>query len=61
MNEIYFAYSIPYSYSYMLATINELVDKSSGSGILSVSYNMQSSAGLTIPLLTITNPEDSIP
>jgi hypothetical protein len=45
----------------MLATINELVDKSSGSGILSVSYNMQSSAGLTIPLLTITNPEDSIP
>lgn len=58
-DEVYFAYSIPYSYSYLLWTVNGLIDKCATKGILNVSYNYESSGGLAIPLLTLTNPDSN--
>jgi hypothetical protein len=43
----------------MLTTITELVDSFKAKGVLGVSYNLESSSGLLIPLVTITNPEDT--
>lgn len=58
-DQIYFAYSIPYSYSYLLNYIQQLREKQTNKNHLNIAYNLESSSGLSVPVLTITNQQAS--
>lgn len=50
---MYFASCLPYSYSYLLYRINQIREKDSE--IVEVDTSYQSTGGLIIPILSITN------
>ena len=54
---VYFAYCIPYSYSYLLHSLHKLEKKNED--ILNIDYKHKSTGGLKLPILTITSKEES--
>ena len=51
--EAYFAYCVPYSYSYLLHRLEEFRNKAPH--LIKISYDNESTGGLPIPMLTISN------
>jgi hypothetical protein len=51
--EVYFAYSIPYSYSYLLDFLEEIQKKHKQ--FIKINYDHESTGGIPIPVLSITN------
>jgi hypothetical protein len=55
---VYFAYCVPYSYSYLQFTISEMEKKHFK--IVDIDRSNLSTAGLSIPLITITNKNSNL-
>lgn len=57
-DEVYFAYSPPYSYSYLMHFLEQLCQSAESKRYLRISYLLESPSGLPMPLLTISNPSE---
>lgn len=57
-DEVYFSYSVPYSYSFLMNFLEELSRPPQTKRFLRISYLLESPGGLSIPVLTISNPSD---
>ena len=55
-DDVYFAYGIPYSYSYLLKFIDSLAEIPVSKHFLKCERKYESVSGLSVPVLTITNP-----
>ena len=54
---VYFAYCVPYSYSFMLNRVRQL--QNDNPHFVHVDYSHSSAGGLTLPIISITNPSQA--